>query len=109
VARVAESWTTRLIFFCLTVAGRAGGSFTLGKPAGAPSGWLAKKTIEPDAFASLGARPGRSGPGWVGPLAAWGGREGQIWSLTLIPLIWLLGLVTTRQKGSLSAQMYTLY
>ncbi|MGI9627525.1 MAG: hypothetical protein ACR2QM_11865 [Longimicrobiales bacterium] len=109
VSNLVAGYITRLLFWVVTVAGRGGSSFMVSAPSGATSNWTPKNTVDPQNYESQHTGPGGNSGGWGHAYLSWGLRSAGIWVWALYPLVALLGLVQTQEKGSFGGNVYTLY
>jgi hypothetical protein len=109
VSNLVAAYLTRLLFGVITVAGLGGSSFQVQAPRGARSNWTPKSPVPAEAYGSQHLE-GDDGTGsWSRSYLSWAFGGGGPWLLILYPLIALLGLVQTREKGSFGGNVYTLY
>ena len=94
----------------ITVAGLAGTSLMLERPAGGRSLWHARETLSTDAYASQFDRPG---PAWAGRpwrgVAGWAIQSRNGWLIFLVPFLILLSTLDTEQQDRYPAGIYTLF
>lgn len=109
VSSVVAGYVTRLLFFVVSVAGPAGSRFEMGGHGAGPSSWTPKGTVKPEHYRSQYPGDGGNRGSWSGLLLGWSQRTGRLWMLPMVPLIALLGLVQTSEKGSFGGNVYTLY
>ena len=109
VSDLVAAYLTRLLFGIVTVVGIGGSRFTLGRVVGAKSNWTPKSTVRPEDYDSQHVGSGENRNGWTSAYLSWGLDSGRIWVWSLYPLIALLGMVQTQEKGSFGGNVYTLY
>jgi hypothetical protein len=106
-ARAAAHWFSVLCFLVVTVAGAPGSRMEMRRSSGA--GWARRPTLSAGAYRSSSWAPRDPGTGGFRSLFAWARDSASLWVLTLVPLLWLLRMVQTSERGSLGADIYTLY
>ena len=106
---LVAAYTTRLLFFVVSVAGRGGSAFLMNAPSKGASSWSAKQTVQPAHYQSQFPGSGGNKGSWRGLLLSWSQRTGRIWMMPMVPLLGLLGMVQTSEKGSFGGNVYTLY
>ena len=109
VSDAVAAYVTRLLFVVVAIAGKGGSSFLLGSPSPGQSAWTPKSPVRPDDYPSQHSGPGENESGWRRSYLAWGAGSGRLWTWSLYPLLALLGLVQTQEKGSFGGNVYTLY
>lgn len=109
VSDLVAAYVTRLLFGVITVAGLGGSTFQLQAPRGARTNWTPREPVPAEAYASQHLKGDDGAAGWSRSYASWAVSGGGPWLLILYPLIALLGLVQTREKGSFGGNVYTLY
>lgn len=112
VVRYATFALAGICFLILSVAGRAGSQILWGKPRGPESGWVQKRALERNAYASESefASLDLKRAAWVSRLFHWSRASGNRWALTLVPLLVVLsGIQRDPRGGGISETTYTLY
>lgn len=106
VARATRVWITGICFGILAITGRAGSRFPWRPPTEDASGWQLRTPGNP----STGSRALHPGSrGWARRLAKWGWRTGNVWVWALLPFLLILSDVQGGPRGSMGANVYTLY
>jgi hypothetical protein len=108
-AAVARLALTGLCFFVVVAAGRAGSRAMMGPVQG--SGWFRRPTLPAATYLSPSRESGgrRLAAGSLGDLIGWSRESRSWWALSLVPLLGLLNLVQTSERGSFGGDIYTLY
>lgn len=109
--RAAARWISLVTFYVLvTVVSRAGSRMPWEGAGPDGSGWLARPERDPH-HAAQHHRAGRptAGSSWIRSLAVWARDTGNVWAVTLVPLLALLRLLRPRAGRSLGENIYTLY
>jgi hypothetical protein len=108
--RVARRWLLRLCYAVIAVAGVAGSSLILARPAPGRSMWQAVDTLPPQAYASQSETPGPGRPGrpWS-DLVDWAIRSHNAWVVFMVPLLFLLSVLDTEEQRQPVAGIYTLF
>ena len=108
--RVARRWLLGLCYGVVSVAGVAGSSLILARPAPSRSMWQAADTLPPQAYASQSET---LGPGWPGrpwsDLVDWAMRSHNVWVVFMVPLLFLLSTLDTEQQSTPETGVYTLF
>lgn len=100
---------TVLFFVVFVVASRLGSRVRLDGPAGTtwePRGSLPNNAYEL-LFAGQGSLPEKAG--WMRGYIHWALRTGNTWSISLLPFLWLLRLLSDSEQKATEANIYTLF
>jgi hypothetical protein len=108
-ARFARLALTGLCFFVTSAAALAGSPIVMRRTSG--SGWFRRPTLPAATYLSPSRDPGtgRSPDGGLRHLVGSARESGAWWAVTLVPLLWLLSMVQTSERGSFGGDIYTLY
>jgi hypothetical protein len=125
VRRLYRAWNQRLVhpfanlasrtvmgicFFIIFVAtGRAGARVRLRKDG--VTTWERRNSLSSDAYEFPFVREGRLAgrPGWIRAYLNWAVRSGNAWSISLLPFLWFLRLLSGEEEKALEANIYTLF
>jgi hypothetical protein len=75
------------------------------------TGWQRRSSL-PDlayAFPYVSEQESTPGIGWFREYLRWAIRSGNTWSITLLPFLWFLRLLSYEEKRSFAANIYTLF
>ena len=109
-ANVASRAVMGICFFIIFVAtGSVGSRF---RPGGhAATTWERRSSLPGGAYGlpyvSEGGLP--PGTGWIRGYLRWAIRSGNAWSITLLPFLWFLRLLSYEEKKPFAANIYTLF
>jgi hypothetical protein len=108
-ARFARLALTGLCFLVVSAAAMAGSPIVMGRTS--RSGWFRRPTLPAATYLSPSRAPGngRSPDGGLRHLVGSSRESGAWWAITLVPLLWLLSMVQTSERGSFGGDIYTLY
>lgn len=109
IAALASSAVTGICFFIIFAAvGRVGSRLQIGGRTA--TNWESRKTLSGDAYGFLFAiRNGTvTETGWMGNYIRWAVRSGNMWSISLLPFLSFLRLLSNEQKSA-ATNIYTLF
>jgi hypothetical protein len=102
VARLTRFWVTALLLWVvLFVVGRTGSRMRMGPSPGSGSGWMPAEAAEE-------VEPGGE-VGWARSYLAWARGSGNLWSVVLLPFLWVLASVQDSEERAVPTETYTLY
>ena len=109
-ARVAQRIVLIFCHAVVSVAGLAGTSLMLARPAADRSLWQTRHALDPAAYASqFEAR----GTAWAGrpwrAVVDWAGRSGNGWVVCVLPFLVFVSMLDTEEQGRYPAGIYTLF
>jgi hypothetical protein len=109
-ANVASRALMGICFFVIFVAtGRTGSRFRLGGHA--VTTWERRSSLPDEAYGLpyVSGEGLPSGTGWIRGYLLWAIRSGNAWSITLLPFLWFLRLLSYEEKKPFAANIYTLF
>jgi hypothetical protein len=100
----------RICFGIIYVATASGGSRLPRVDGRAVTSWTTRGSLPPDSYRSLFAAASSGGRGgWVRDYVWWARQTGNLWSLSLLPYLGTLRLVTRKEERAVQANIYTLF
>lgn len=109
-AKVVRRVLLMLCHAVISLAGLAGTSLVLARPAANRSLWHARETLPTSAY---GSQFEAAGPGWTGrpwrALVDWAVRSRNVWLIALVPFLVILSLLETEEESRYPAGIYTLF
>ena len=109
VARLCSRGIMAVCFFIVFVAtGRAGSRFAFASREG--SGWSTRTSLAPEQYLSpFDGRGVHSNDGWLRSYLRWAWQTGNAWSVSLVPFLWLVRLLSQEEEKAPEANIYTLF
>ena len=73
--------------------------------------WERRSSLPDEAYGLpyVGRGEASAGTGWIRGYISWAIRSGNAWSISLLPFLWLLRLLSDREEKALEANIYTLF
>jgi hypothetical protein len=109
-ANLASRAVMRICFFIILLAtGKTGSRFGLGRHA--VTSWERRSSLPAEAYGLPYAAQGEAsaGTGWIRGYLSWAIRSGNGWSISLLPFLWFLRLLSYEEKKPFAANIYTLF
>ena len=109
IARLAARCILGICYFIIFVATGRAGSELRGK-SHRGSGWCVRNSLTATQYRSpfVGDSP-RNEKGWMGAYARWALKTGNVWSICLLPFLWLIRLLSQEEEQVSQANIYTLF
>ena len=109
IARFAARCIMGICYFVIFVATGRAGSELRAKAHGA-SGWCVRASLTAAQYHSpfVGDSP-RNEKGWMRAYARWALKTGNVWSICLLPFLWLIRLLSQEEEQVSQANIYTLF
>jgi hypothetical protein len=125
VHRLYRAWNSRLVrplarlistgvmgiclFIIFVATGRAGSRLRLGGHA--DTTWELRTSLPDNAYELPFASQGRFSikTGWIRGYLRWAIRSGNVWSISLIPFLCFLRMLSTEEQTALEGNIYTLF
>jgi hypothetical protein len=109
IARFSARCVMAICYFIIFVAtGRAGSGLRSKTHEG--SGWCVRSSLTAAQYRSpfVGDSP-RNEKGWVRAYVRWALKTGNVWSICLLPFLWLIRLLSQEEDQVSQANIYTLF
>jgi hypothetical protein len=109
-ANAASRTVMNICFFIIFVAvGKTGSRF---RPGGrGVTSWERRSSLPAEAYGLpyVARGEGSAETGWIRGYISWAIRSGNAWSISLLPFLWFLRLLSNRAEKALEANIYTLF
>lgn len=105
----AARFVMAICFFVVVVAaGRAGRPMA---PNGRKAGWTARGSLPIGAYRELfaAASPASRSRGWARDYVRWARQTGNLWAVSLLPFLAVLGILAGERQNAAPANIYTLF
>lgn len=109
LARLTSNAVMAICLFIIFLAtGRVGSRLRFG---GRATTWEHRSSLPSDAYEFPFASQGRFSmkTGWIRDYLRWAIRSGNVWSISLIPFLCFLRMLSTEEQRSLEGNIYTLF